>query len=221
LEKTVNGRLVVAASILAIFFSLPASAGTVSGKIRFAPSASVAAGTPADKENVVIWLEGQGEADPKPPESAVKISQHNLQFSPDFLVAVKGQRVDMPNDDDVAHNVFSFTGMNQFNLGIYAKGEYRSVTFDKTGIVDMFCSIHRQMHARIFVVPTRYFASSVPGKSFSIADVPPGKYTMKAWHERSRMVERTVVVPKTGVLTENVVLENGATPAGENQTARQ
>lgn len=214
-----NGRLIVAASILALFFSSHASAGTVSGKIRLASATSTAAGTPADKENVVIWLEGQGDS--KPPESAVKISQHNLQFSPDFLVAVKGQRVDMPNDDDVAHNVFSFTGMNQFNLGIYAKGEYRSITFDKTGIVDLFCSIHRQMHARIFVVPTRHFASSMPGKSFSIADVPPGKYTLKAWHERSRMVERTVIVPKTGVVTENVVLENGSAPAGGNQTARQ
>jgi hypothetical protein len=143
----------------------------------------------------------------------LKISQRNLQFSPEFAVAVKGQKVDMPNDDDVAHNVFSFTGMNQFNLGVYAKGEFRSVSFDKTGIVDVFCSIHHQMHARIFVVPTRYFVSSVPGQSFTINDVPPGRYVLKAWHERSRMLERTVVVPKSGVVTENVVLENAPTTA--------
>jgi plastocyanin len=205
-------RLIVAASVLSVFAANAANAGTVSGKIKLgnvsAASTSQAAG---EKENVVIWLEGQDQG--KPPEAALKISQKNLQFSPDFLVAVKGQKVDMPNDDDVAHNVFSFTGMNQFNLGVYAKGEFRSVSFDKTGIVDVFCSIHRQMHARIFVVPTRYFVNSVPGQAFTISDVPPGRYVLKAWHERSRMLERTVVVPKSGVITENVVLENAPTTA--------
>ena len=188
-------------------FSIPANAGGVSGKIRLVNgSASGNGATLGDKEAVVIWLEGQEE--PKPPETPVRISQRNLQFSPDFLVAVKGQKVEMPNDDDVAHNVYSFTGMNQFNLGVYAKGEYRSVTFDKTGIVDVFCSIHHQMHARVFVVPTRYFASILPGQSFNINEVPAGKYVLKVWHERSRMLEKTVVVPRTGVVSENLVLEN-------------
>lgn len=207
----------VTAFLLATWSSLPALAGTVSGKIKLAGASTASSSHAAgDKENVVIWLEGQQEA--TPPDTAVRISQRNLQFSPDFLIAVKGQRVDMPNDDDVAHNVFSFTGMNQFNLGIYAKGEYRSVTFEKTGIVDMFCSIHRQMHARIFVVPTKYFASALPGQSFSISDVPAGKYVMKAWHERSRMLEMTVIVPRTGVVNENVVLEPGAAPASGSAT---
>jgi plastocyanin len=208
-DKLVNRRLMV-----------PAGAGTVTGKIRLDKVASASAGAPAgEKEHVVIWLEGQDES--KPPQDAVRISQRNLQFSPEFLIAVKGQRVDMPNDDDVAHNVFSFTGINTFNLGIYAKGEYRSVTFDKTGIVDLFCSIHHQMHARIFVVPTRYFAGAFPGQSFSINDVPPGKYILKAWHERSRMLERTVIVPRTGAVTENLLLEPGA-PSGDpvKQAAR-
>lgn len=188
-------------------FSVPANAGGVSGKIRLVNSSAGGNGaTLGDKEAVVIWLEGQEE--PKPPETPVRISQRNLQFSPDFLVAVKGQKVEMPNDDDVAHNVYSFTGMNQFNLGVYAKGEYRSVTFDKTGIVDVFCSIHHQMHARVFVVPTRYFASILPGQSFNINEVPAGKYVLKVWHERSRMLEKTVVVPRTGVVSENLVLEN-------------
>jgi plastocyanin len=209
-------RLIVVASILFAFSVLPANAGTVSGKIRLARASSAGTSQSAgENESVVIWLEGQDAG--KPPENALKISQRNLQFSPDFLVAVKGQKIDMPNDDDVAHNVFSFTGMSQFNLGIYAKGEFRSVKLEQVGIVDVFCSIHRQMHARIFVVPTRYFASSLPGQSFSINDVPPGRYVLKAWHERSRMMERTVIVPKAGGLIEDVVLESA--PATATSTA--
>ncbi|HYX52701.1 MAG TPA: hypothetical protein VE783_04570, partial [Candidatus Limnocylindrales bacterium] len=110
-------RFIAISSIVVLACTLPAFAGTVSGKIKLGNTTNASAGAATgEKETAVVWLEGQ--QDPKPPETAVKISQKNLQFSPDFLVAVKGQKVDMPNDDDVAHNVFSFTGQNQFNLGV-------------------------------------------------------------------------------------------------------
>ncbi|MGH9571507.1 MAG: cupredoxin domain-containing protein [Candidatus Angelobacter sp.] len=208
-----NRLLTVSLSAMMIVLpGITANAGTVSGRVRLATVPAATGSVPmGEKEPVVIWLEGQEES--KPPQTPVRMSQRNLQFSPNFAVAVKGQRVDMPNDDDVAHNVFSFTGMNQFNLGVYAKGEYRSVTFDKPGIVDLFCSIHRQMHARVFVVPTRYFANVVPGQSFDISDIPAGKYVLKVWHERSHMIEKSVVVPRAGTVTENIVLENSPQPA--------
>jgi plastocyanin len=187
----------------------PAHAGTISGKIKLAnvsgPVANQAAG---GKENVVIWLEGVHDA--KPPETPVKISQRNLQFAPEFAIVVMGQKVEMPNDDDVVHNVYSFTGTSQFNLGLYGKGESRTVSFDQAGIVDVFCSIHHQMHARVFVVPSKYFANSLPGHSFTLTDVPPGRYVLKAWHERSHMIEKTIVVPASGSVTADITLENGA-----------
>ncbi len=200
-RKNQEEKLVIRVFIVLLASLGVASAGTVAGKIHTAK----VSGSVGDKETVVVWLEGDKEV--KPPDTAVRISQRNLQFSPDFLVAVKGQKIEMPNDDDVAHNVYSFAGLNQFNLGVYAKGEYRSVVFDKTGPVDVYCSIHRQMHARVFVVPNRYFVSSRPGQNFSISDVPPGKYTLKVWHERSRMVEMAVTVPREGTVTENITLE--------------
>lgn len=172
------------------------------------PGANQAAG---GKENVVIWLEGVHDA--KPPETPVKISQHNLQFAPEFAIAVTGQKVEMPNDDDVVHNVYSFTGTSPFNLGLYGKGESRTVSFDQAGIVDVFCSIHHQMHARVFVVPTKYFANSLPGHSFTMSDVPPGRYVLKAWHERSHMIEKIIVVPASGVVTSDITLETGAQTA--------
>jgi plastocyanin len=187
----------------------PAHAGTISGKIKLAnvsgPVANQAAG---GKENVVIWLEGVH--DTKPPEGPIKIFQRNLQFAPEFAIVVTGQKVEMPNDDDVVHNVYSFTGTSQFNLGLYGKGESRTVSFDQAGIVDVFCSIHHQMHARVFVVPSRYFANSLPGHSFTLTDVPPGRYVLKAWHERSHMIEKTIVVPASGSVTADITLENGA-----------
>jgi plastocyanin len=203
---------IIVSFAVAVLFTVAAHAGSVSGKIRLAnvstPAANQAAG---EKENVVIWLEGAHDS--KPPETAIKISQRSLQFSPSFAIAVKGQKIEMPNDDDVVHNVYSFTGSNQFNLGLYAKGESRTVVFDQTGFVDVFCSIHHQMHARVFVVPTKYFANGMPGHSFTLADVPPGKYVLKAWHQRSHMIEKTVIVPASGNVTADINLESGPQPS--------
>jgi len=191
---------------------VPANAGSISGKIRLANVSSAAAGQAAGgKESVVVWLEGTHDS--KPPDAPVRISQQNLQFSPEFAVAVTGQKIEMPNDDSVVHNVYSFTGASEFNLGLYAKGEVRTVVLDHAGIVDVFCSIHHQMHVRIFVVPTKYFANSMPGHSFSLTDVPPGKYVLKAWHERSRLIEKTVIVPSSGTITADITLESGSQPA--------
>jgi hypothetical protein len=64
------------------------------------------------------------------------------------------------------------------------------------------------MHARIFVVPSPYFATTLPGHSFSIANVPPGRYTLKVWHERSHILTKTVTVPANGAVNENIMLEN-------------
>jgi len=194
--------------VLGMLLTVPANAGGISGKIRLANVSGTAANQASgDKENVVIWLEGTHDS--RPPETPIRISQRNLQFSPEFVVAVKGQKIEMPNDDDVVHNVYSFTGASQFNLGLYGKGEVRVVTLEQTGIVDVFCSIHHQMHARVFVVPTKYFASSIPGHSFTLSDVPPGKYVLKAWHQRSRMMEKTIVVPGSGSVTADITLESG------------
>jgi plastocyanin len=215
LQKEIRGFFVTKLSsavlvvLLGTLLSVPAKAGSVSGKIRLAGVSGATNNQAAgEKENVVVWLEGA--QDSKPPETPVRISQRNLQFAPEFVVAVKGQKIEMPNDDDVVHNVYSFTGQNQFNLGLYGKGEVKAVTLEQTGIVDVFCSIHHQMHARVFVVPTRYFASSLPGRSFTLSDVPPGKYVLKAWHQRSRMMEKTIVVPASGSITADITLEGGA-----------
>lgn len=203
---------IILSFVAAMLLTVPAHAGNISGKIRLANvSTSTANQAAGKKENVVIWLEGAGDS--KPPDTIVKISQKNLQFSPEFAIAVRGQKIEMPNDDDVVHNVYSFTGLNQFNLGLYAKGESRTVVFDQTGIVDVFCSIHHQMHARVFVVPTKYFANGMPGHSFTLADVPPGKYVLKAWHQRSHMMEKTIIVPATGNVTVDINLETGPQPA--------
>ena len=192
ITKKIIRDIFSAGVFLALFGGMAseARAGDIVGKAG-------GSGTPG--ADCVVWVDGI-EAPPASTEP-LQISQKGVQFKPSFLVAVKGQLVNMPNDDDVAHNVFSYSPAKKFNLGIYPKGESRSVTFDQTGLVDIFCSIHRNMNAKVFVVPNRYYAQSKIGDSYVIGGVPAGNYHLKMWVKDVAEQSQDVTVPESGKAT--------------------
>jgi plastocyanin len=148
---------------------------------------------------VVVWVEGVKRF--QIPHNRPSISQIGTRFSPAILVIVAGQTVEMPNDDNVAHNIFSYSPAKQFNLGIYPKGESRTVTFTKPGVVDLFCSIHRRMNAKLIIVPNPFFNQADGGGSYRITSVPAGKYVVKMWSEGMGEQSKTVNVPAKGEVT--------------------
>jgi plastocyanin len=164
-----------------------AAAGTVSGKVT-----SSKGDLPEAQAACVVWIEGPSPSN-APGEIPV-MSQSGVQFLPRVLTVVAGQTVSFPNEDDVAHNVFSLSPAKKFKLGIYPKGDTREVTFEKPGVIDLFCSIHRHMHAVIVVTPNEFRTQSTVGDSYTIENVPPGKYVLKAWNSAHKLLETKVVV---------------------------
>lgn len=79
------------------------------------------------------------------------VGQKNKQFTKKKLVIKVGDTVRFTNEDPFFHNVFSLSPTKTFDLGSYPKGEYRDVTFDKPGKVEVECAIHPQMHMTIEV----------------------------------------------------------------------
>lgn len=121
------------------------------------------------------------------------LDQTHENFVPHVLPILVGAAVKFLNSDDVYHNVFSYSPAKSFDLGRYAKGQSRSVTFDKPGVVKIYCDIHTHMSAFILVLKNPYFTVTDDDGNFSIKNVPPGKYTLKAWYgrwpEKSQSVE--------------------------------
>jgi len=187
-------------------FLRPAYAGNLNGTIEWSKKDSASDKQNGGREVAIVWIEGAEES--RSPLAPQKLSEKDQKFTPDFLVLAKGQELDVTNDDEVAHVVYSTTVANPLNLGRREKGETQSVTFSQTGIFDLSCSMHRSMHAQIFVVPTRYFAVSHAGGSFTIPNVPAGSYTLKVWDERARMFAQSVTVPRFGAANISVVLES-------------
>ena len=138
----------------------------------------------ADNSNVVVWLTPVGTNIPVEPKRAT-LAQHNKQFEPHLLVIPVGSTVDFPNKDPFFHNVFSLYKGKRFDLGLYEAGKSRAVRFDKAGVSFIFCNIHPEMSAVIVALPTPYYGVSNAAGEVNIADVPPGRYRLQTWYERS------------------------------------
>jgi hypothetical protein len=96
------------------------------------------------------------------------------------------------------HNVFSISDTKPFDLGLYKHPEVKRITFDRPGRVDAFCSIHKAMNCVILVLENPHFAATDDSGHYSIPNVPPGAYKLKAWHERLPAQVKDITVPEAG-----------------------
>ena len=148
-----------------------------------------------EREHVVVFLEGSL---PSRPETAI-IEQKNRRFAPDLLVVSAGSKVSFPNEDTIFHNVFSLSKPKSFDLGNYPKGQTRLLTFSEPGLVFVNCHLHPNMGAVIFVTPNRWSARADAAGRFRLTDVPPGSYTIVAWHKAVGFFRQKVRVDNKNV----------------------
>lgn len=182
-------------SVLPLFLSL-----LLLGSARADGGAVTGALGPTPPRRAAVWLEGVPAAAwtvPKP----TTIYQKGARFTPDFLIIAAGQTVELPNDDRIAHNVFSISPAKKFDLGHYPQGESRQVRFEQPGIVDLFCNIHENMHATLVIAPSTFFAAPGAEGHFTIAGVPPGSYRVVAYSPESGTTAAPVVVTAGGTAT--------------------
>jgi plastocyanin len=133
--------------------------------------------------DVVVYLEGPGvKSAPRRSAGQPELWQINQSFEPHVLGVPVGATIDFPNGDLVYHNVFSYSKPKKFDLGYYGKGKSKSVTFDKPGVVQVFCDIHSTMSAYVLVVDSPFVTQPDERGEYVLPDVPNGSYTLKAWH---------------------------------------
>jgi plastocyanin len=143
--------------------------------------------------NSIVFIEGYGKATPL----KRTIEQKNRAFIPHILAVPVGSTVSFPNMDTVYHNVFAEYNAKQFDLGIYPKGQTRTVTFDKPGLVSVLCNIHSNMSAYILVVDSAAYTVTDRNGNFTLKDIEAGKYTIKAWHESGVKITQSINVDST------------------------
>lgn len=150
-----------------------------------------------DRSRSVVYLEtapqGAFEELRRPP---AHLDQRNEAFVPYVLPITVGTSVIFLNNDRTYHNVFSLSKVKRFDLGRYARGESRSVRFDRPGEVRVFCDIHSHMSAFILVFAHPYFAVTDAEGRYAIEGVPPGTYTVMVWTDGRDRESRRIGVPE-------------------------
>jgi len=177
-------------AILIAGLTVGAWAGDIEGKVT------------GMKGKSVVYVDTiAGKTFPAPKDHPV-MDQKGLMFSPHIMVVQQGTTVEFLNSDTVQHNVFwTAIGSDKklgHNLGTWPKGEKRSFTFDKPGVVPMLCNVHPEMAGYLVVSPTTYFAETDDSGAYKIKDVPDGSYTVTVWHEGAKNQSKPVTVAGGG-----------------------
>jgi len=168
------------------------NASVVSGKVMFLKKRGQ---NPVVNETLV-WLEPVGRA-PKRPPAAFTMTTRSKTFLPHVLAVPAGSTITFPNEDPIAHNLFSLTAANTFDLGLYRKGAGKDHKFDAPGVVNVYCNVHPSMSAVVHVMTTPYYGFTDANGNYSF-DVPPGKYRVTAWNEQGGSAASEIEIKNDG-----------------------
>jgi plastocyanin len=137
--------------------------------------------------NVFVYVkDGLGQYYFDVPSEPVKLDQRGCVYTPHVFGVRVGQNVDFVNSDATAHTVHAVPNSNQefnFSQPIQTQKDTRFFTVPEV-MVRFKCDMHNWMSAYAGVLDHPYFAVTEPGGTFELKQVPPGTYTIEAWHEK-------------------------------------
>jgi hypothetical protein len=136
-------------------------------------------------KNVVVYIEGinRGRAIP---EKTVDVIDTKCTFIPHISVGFQGNKFIVKNEDPVLHTIHIYayvSGKTMFNIGLPEKGSSLTKTLAKTGLIELSCDCHPWMQGYVYVFEHPYAAVTDERGKFVIENIPPGTYTVGAWHE--------------------------------------
>ena len=136
-----------AALLLAFLVTASAAGGTVAGKVILVRDGKEL----PDASNAVVWIEGVHRTGGAPASNSPKsdtggepvagtMKSASKRFQPRVVAVPKNTTVEFPNADPIYHNVFSVSGANRFDLGLYRSGATKPKTFSEAGLVRVYRS---------------------------------------------------------------------------------
>ena len=146
---------------------------------------------------------------PPAPRTPVFLDQVGCRFTPHVLGVRVGQPLVTLNSDDLLHNVHSLPFDNkEFNVGLATAGQEHVTRFTRPEVmVKIKCDVHPWMTAWVGVLDHPYFTVTGEKGDYGIPKLPPGRYTIKIWHEKYADVTREVDVTANSDVVLDFVLD--------------
>src|SRR5687767_12787478 len=158
---------------------------------------SVVVGDAGALQNVFVYVkDGLGDLRFPIPSAPAVLDQKGCHYVPHVLGVQVGQNLDIVNSDPTLHNVHAVPKANQeFNMGQPLPGIKFTRQFSTREVMVPFkCDVHPWMQAYVGVVDHPYFAVTGADGSFSLKGLPPGTYTIEAWHEQLGTQTQSVTI---------------------------
>lgn len=138
------------------------------------------------------------------PADKVAIEQHECMYTPRVQGAIVGQTIQIKNGDQALHNVHTYVGpagdKTWFNQAQIQGTPPLDKTYREKGMIKFKCDVHPFMTGYVGLNDNPFFAVSGDDGAFTIEKLPPGSYTVEAWHEKygTQNTEVTVAADKPG-----------------------
>ncbi len=137
------------------------------------------------------------------PASPVILDQAVCEHHPRVFGIMVGQPLEIRNSDPQLHNIRVLATQNEsFNLALPTAGTTVTHTFTVPEVMlTLVCDLHGWMRAYAGVLPHPFFATTGTDGQFTISGLPPGTYTVEAWHETFGTHRATITVPENATET--------------------
>ena len=145
---------------------------------------NVVTGSGNTLEYVVVYISAGAPDESSAPSTAVTFDQKGCHYTPHVLAFQVNQELKVTNSDQTSHNIHPLAKVNhEWNKSQPPGTPPISEKYDKPEFISVKCNIHPWMHGWFAVVKTSHYAVSDGSGEFKLPNLPPGKYTLTAWHE--------------------------------------
>jgi plastocyanin len=130
--------------------------------------------------NAVVSVPGAKGA---PKAVKATVDQHGCKFVPHVVAMTPGE-LELKNSDDILHNIHTYSTANpSINKAQPKFKKVMTEKFEKPEFIKLTCDVHSWMLGWVAVMPNPFFGVTDGSGNAKIENVPPGKYTVEAWHE--------------------------------------
>jgi plastocyanin len=135
-------------------------------------------------KNVVVYISAGAPDETTPPSQPVAITQKGCRFTPHVVAVQVNQEVQVVNQDSTSHNIHPLpTSNREWNKAQPPGTPAVSESFARPEFIPVKCNIHPWMRTYFAVLKTSHYSVTGDDGTFTLPNLPPGKYTLTAWHE--------------------------------------
>lgn len=135
-------------------------------------------------ENVVVYISAGAPDESSAPSQAVTLDQKGCRYIAHVTALKTNQELKIANNDPTSHNIHPLAKINrEWNKSQPPGTQPLTEHFEKEEFIPVKCNVHPWMRGYIVVLKTSHFAVTHETGAFELKNLPPGKYTVTAWHE--------------------------------------